>query len=321
MKMLKLFKEACRFASFCFVVAAQSINPVVAESDSHDRGGQSGQQARGGGAEEERIALTSEQIAYSGISLAKAKLESVREVLPLYGQVVPNEQNVQSIAARFEGVVIRVNKQIGDPVRKGETLVEVESNDSLKTYSIKSAIDGVVTERNANVGEQTSNKTLFKVVDFSTVWVDLSAFPKDRAKVKLGQQAIIKCNAADVSGQGKVIYIAPFGSANQTTVVRVLLENPEFALVPGHFITAEIMQSEAPATVAIRSGAVQIVEDHTVVFVKGKEDFEVREVALGRTDGELHEVLSGLSVGESYVEKNSFVLKSEMGKEGAEHGH
>jgi cobalt-zinc-cadmium efflux system membrane fusion protein len=32
-------------------------------------------------------------------------------------------------------------------------------------------------------------------------------------------------------------------------------------------------------------------------------------------------VLAGLRDGESYVSGNSFVLKSELGKEGAEHGH
>ena len=42
---------------------------------------------------------------------------------------------------------------------------------------------------------------------------------------------------------------------------------------------------------------------------------------LGRTDGEYIEVLTGLKNGETYVTKNSFILKSELGKGDAEHGH
>ena len=49
--------------------------------------------------------------------------------------------------------------------------------------------------------------------------------------------------------------------------------------------------------------------------------FEARPVTLGRSDGQVSEVLSGLQAGEAYVSTNSFTLKSELGKEDAEHGH
>ena len=67
-------------------------------------------------------------------------------------------------------------KSVGDPVRKGETLLTVEANESLKTYSIVSSLNGVITQRNANPGEQTSDAPI-EVKDFSTVWVELSIFP------------------------------------------------------------------------------------------------------------------------------------------------
>lgn len=318
MRILNFIKTLFVGIIFCSTLLSLSISPAFAESDEHGHEEKQGQEEEH---EEAYIVLSAEQIKFAGIGLAQAKSGNIREVLPLYGQVVTNEQGVQSVAARFEGVITSITKRIGDQVKKGEILAKVESNDSLKNYAIKSSIAGVVIERNANVGEQTSNKTLFKVADFSTVWVDLSAFPKDMAKVHLGQKTRIKCSAADVTGEGEVIYISPFGNSNQTTKVRVLLENPDHLLVPGHFITAEINLSETAIPVAIRSEAVQIVEEHNVVFVKEDEGFEPREVTLGRTDGELIEVLAGLEVGETYVTKNSFILKSEMGKEDAEHGH
>lgn len=64
-----------------------------------------------------------------------------------------------------------------------------------------------------------------------------------------------------------------------------------------------------------------MMEERSVVFVKGEEGFEPRPVTLGRTDGEVSEVLAGLQEDETYVTRNSFILKSELGKEGAEHGH
>jgi len=314
MKQLHFIKTFFVRVIFYSAVFSLPMSSVMAESDDH---GQEEEEH-----EEAHIELTPAQIEFSGIGLAQVRPANIREILPLYGQVVANTERMQSVGARFDGVISAVTKQIGDPVSKGEVLARVESNDSLKTYAIKSSIMGVVIERDANVGEQTSDKTLFKIVDYSTVWVDLSVFPNDVRKIKIGQQARIRCSAADVTGEGEVIYMTPFGSStNQTTKARLLLKNPDHLLVPGHFITAEVNLSEANVPVAIITDAVQIVEEHNVVFVKSEEGFEPREVTLGRTDGEFIEVLTGLSVGETYVTKNSFVLKSELGKEDAEHGH
>tara|TARA_R110002167_G_scaffold16150_5_gene63615 strand:+ start:83 stop:1042 length:960 start_codon:yes stop_codon:yes gene_type:complete len=319
MNPLHLIKPFLVSIILCSAVSFSSLSYAQTEPDPHDNEVEHGQNEEH---EEGHIELTPEQITFAGIGLAEVSSANIRETLPLYGQIVANTENIQFVSARFEGVITVVNKRIGDSVSKGEVLAKVESNDSLKTYTIKSSIAGVITERNANVGEQTSGRTLFKVADFSTVWGDLSVFPNEVAKLRIGQQAYIKCSAADVRAQGKIIYITPFGnSTNQTTKARVLLENPQHLLVPGHFITAELTLSKTQVPVAIHSEAVQIVEEHNVVFVKSEEGFEPREVSLGRTDGEFIEVLSGLKMGETYVTKNSFILKSELGKEDAEHGH
>lgn len=272
--------------------------------------------------EEGRIKLTQEQIKHAGISLAQVTSGTIRETLPVYGLVTSNAEQVQSISARFDGVIRSVNKSIGDQVRKGETLATVEANESLKAYSVVASLNGIVTQRNANIGEQTTDKILFVIEDFSTVWVDLSLFPKDVAKAQLGQSVQIKDVNGLISGEGKIIYIAPSGSSNnQVTIVRVLISNTDNQWKPGLFVNAEITLSEVAAPLVVSNKAVQLIEGKTVVFVKGEEGFEPRPVSLGRTDGELSEVLSGLEIEEVYVTKNSFVLKSEMGKEDAEHGH
>lgn len=272
--------------------------------------------------DEGHIELTQEQIKHAGISLSQVGSGNIRETLPVYGVITSNTEQVQSVSARFDGVIHSVNKKIGDQVRKGEILVTVEANESLKTYSVLSSLNGVITQRNANIGEQTADRALFVVEDFSTVWVDLSLFPKDVTKVKLGQAVRIKSTNNPITSEGNIIYIAPLGNSNnQATTARVLLNNADSLWKPGLFVNAEITLSETAASTVIQSEAVQLVEGETVIFVQGEEGFEPREITLGRTDGESSEVLSGLKAGETYVAKNSFVLKSEMGKEDAEHGH
>jgi len=272
--------------------------------------------------EEGHIELTQEQIKHAGISLSRVGAGKIRETLPVYGVITSNAEKIQSVSARFDGVIRSVNKTIGAQVRKGEKLVTVEANESLKTYSVVASLNGVVTQRHANVGEQTADRVLFVVEDFSTVWVDLSLFPKDVTKAQVGQTVHIKSTNNPIIGEGQIIYIAPLGNSNnQATIARVLINNTDNLWKPGLFVNAEITLSETAAPLVIRSEAVQLVEGENVVFVQGEEGFEPRPVTLGHTDGESIEVLAGLNVDETYVSKNSFVLKSEMGKEDAEHGH
>ena len=272
--------------------------------------------------EEGHIELTQEQIKHAGIGLSTVMAGNIRETLPVYGVVTSNAEKVQSVSARFEGVIRSINKKMGDQVRKGETLVTVEANESLKTYSVVSAFNGVITQRNANIGEQAAGRVLFVVEDFSTVWVDLSLFSRDVASAQVGQTVRINSTNNAISGEGKIIYIAPLGNrSNQATIARVLVNNADNLWKPGLFVNAEITLSEKAALMVIHNEAIQIMDGKSVVFVKGEEGFEPRPVTLGRSDGELSEVLAGLHSNDIYVLKNSFVLKSELGKEDAEHGH
>ncbi len=297
--------------------------PVYAESAAPHADQHGEEQGEEHSAEEEgHIALTPDQIKYGEISLDQVGPATIRETLPLYGQIVPNAEREHAVAARFPGVIRKVTKQVGDPVKEGEILATVESNDSLKPYSVVASLTGVVAQRNANVGEQTGDRMLLLIGDYSTVWVDVAVFPSDLHKVQVGQQVAITNSDASATGTGKIITISPVGSStNQTTTARVVLDYAGRRWVPGHFVNAELVLSETPIPLTVRDAAVQTVEDRSVVFVANDEGFEARPVTLGRGDGQVREVLSGLKAGESYVAANSFVLKSEMGKEGAEHGH
>jgi cobalt-zinc-cadmium efflux system membrane fusion protein len=73
--------------------------------------------------------------------------------------------------------------------------------------------------------------------------------------------------------------------------------------------------------VAVQSDAIQTYQNKPMVFIHYDDQFEARPIQLGRSDGQFTEVLKGLSKGENYVVKNSFILKSEMGKAGMSHQH
>ena len=268
------------------------------------------------------VVLSPQQIANAGIELAQAGPASIRTTLPLYGVVAINAENVQTASARFPGVIRSVNHKLGDSVNVGDALATIESNESLRDYTLSASITGVITERNAITGEQTGDKTLFVISDLSSVWVELSVFPRDRSKVQVGQSVRIAQPQTMVAAEAELIYLATFAnSTNQTVNARALLDNTSGQWTPGQFVSAEITLETAAVTLAVRNEAIQTLEGETVVFVQDADGFEPRPVQLGRADSVYTEVLDGLDVGATYVMTNSFILKSELGKEGAEHGH
>lgn len=269
-----------------------------------------------------RVALTAEQIETAGIGRVVAGPALIRETLPLYGVIAPNAERMREVAARYPGVIRSVARQVGDAVRQGETLATVESNESLETYAVAAPLSGVVIARSANPGEQSGDKVLFTVADLSTVWAELALFPRDVGKVRVGQRVRILNSDARLSGEGAVSYVAPFGSsASQTLTARVLLENPERRWAPGLYVSAEVTLGAATVPVALRNEALQTLDGHSSVFVQSARGFEPRTVRLGRADREYSEVLEGLEPGETYATRNSFILKAELAKGEATHGH
>jgi len=223
-------------------------------------------------AHEENVKLSPEQIEEAGIGVAQAGPATIRERLPLYGVIAPNAERMREAGARFPGVIRSVNKRIGDAVEQGEVLATVESNESLQTYSVVAPLAGVITARRANPGEQTGDKPLFTVADLSTVWVELSLFPRDLAKVHVGQSVRVKSGDTNMSAEGKVVYVAPFGSSsNQTLTARVLLDNSARKWAPGLYVTAEVTLSSAAVPVAVANDALQTFEGKTVVFAQHQD--------------------------------------------------
>jgi len=272
--------------------------------------------------EEKAAALTDAQLKTVAIELAQVGPANIHETLSFYGTVEANGEKIQRINARYAGTVRSVNKKVGDTVREGDVLATIESNESLKTYSITSALNGVVAERNINIGELTNEKSAFVIVDLSSVWVNVAVFPRDAGKVHTGQSVRVGNTTNEITAKGEVVAMAALGtSGNQSLSARVLLNNNERQWVPGLFVNVDVILAEKPAALAIRNEALQDHEGKQVVFVKEKEGFEPRAVKLGRTDGEFTEVLSGVKAGETYASKNSFIIKAELGKDGAEHEH
>jgi membrane fusion protein, heavy metal efflux system len=197
------------------------------------------------------------------------------------------------------------------------------------TYNLIAPLDGTIIEKHASVGEVLKDDTrVFVIADLSTVWVDITVYTKDLAKVGVGQSVVVRADGIDKPLVGTISFVGSIAKAEaRAAQARVVLQNTEGKLKPGLFVTAEVALEQGHAAVVVPDDAVQTVEGSSVVFVEEDGQFEARKIKTGRvgvsgSDPKIFvEVISGLEAGEPFVEKGSFVLKAEIGKGSAGHEH
>lgn len=272
------------------------------------------------GERSEGITLSDAKVAAAGIELATASAAVLRDSLLLNGVVQPNQESLVQVTPRFPGIVREVRKRIGDHVERGDVLAVVESNQSLTPYDLKTSLAGTVIDRQTTLGEYVSEqKPAFVVADLSTVWIDFSVYRRDLGRVHVGDQVFIEPADGRPPIEAKITYLSPVGSSEtQSALARAVVANQDQRLRPGLFVTGRLTLSERKAAIAVRSSALQTIDNRTVVFVRSGDKFEPRDVEIGERDPQFVEITFGVLEGDVYAARNSFILKSEMGKGAAD---
>lgn len=268
------------------------------------------------------VAITPEQAKSAGATLAVAGPGSVAQTFLSTGTIVFDAAGMARARARFPGVVRDVRRNVGDRVTAGEVLAVVESNESLQSYQVRAPIEGVVIERNTNLGEIADNSPLFVVANPARVWAEVHIFSKDLPQIEPGKRVTIKSSDNSVSGEGTISAILPVTeTTTQTVVARIALNDVDGRWRPGMIISADVIMSERQVPVAIPTSAIQTMNQRPTIFVRDGASFEIRQILLGAQNNDFAEVLEGLDEGEEYVATNSFLMKADAGKASAEHQH
>jgi RND family efflux transporter MFP subunit len=185
------------------------------------------------------------------------------------------------------------------------------------TTTVPAPIDGVVTERAANVGLNVNQATaLFTVVDLSTVWIIADVYEKDFSRVRVGNDATVTTPAyPGLAVRGRISYIDPqVNLETRTAKVRVEVPNPRRELRLGMYADVVVAGSPGASMPVVPRSAIQNVGDRTVVYLANPKEpgrFTEREVRLGEASGEQVEVTSGVQPGDVVVTEGSFFIRAE----------
>lgn len=197
------------------------------------------------------------------------------------------------------------------------------SSANLNRFELRAPFDGTVVEKHLALGEAVKeDASIFTVSDLRSVWAEFNVAPKDLATVRVGQRVSVSSTAFESKVEGTISYVgALLGEQTRTARARVTLTNPDGAWRPGLFVTVAVYGENQDVPLTVPADAVQTIENQAMVFKAVSGGFEAVAVKVGRSDGRTVEVLGGLKAGDSVASKNTFVLKSELGKASAGHEH
>ena len=278
-------------------------------------------------AHENRVDLPPAAMRAGAIDVGAAGPRKIEVRVEAPGEVRLNAERVVQVRPRFPGILRTLSKRLGDPVRSGEVLAVVHSNESLTEYEVPAPQSGTVVARETAEGQAVDGSTvLYTIADLSTVWVDFALYPQIATQVRRGQAVRIRSGASvapdAAMATGTVSYVGPL--LEQDTRVsygRVVLANAGNAWPPGLFVRASITVDRARVAVAVPEEAIVRIASGPAVFRAADTTFTLQPVVTGRSDGEWTEVVEGLDAGTAVVVRNAFLLKAELGKAEATHEH
>ncbi|MBD5636175.1 MAG: efflux RND transporter periplasmic adaptor subunit, partial [Candidatus Eremiobacteraeota bacterium] len=177
--------------------------------------------------------------------------------------------------------------------------------------TIRSPVDGVVTNRNLNAGEYPGSRTIFTIQELSKVYADLNASSEDTFAIPQGADVALSVSGAGAqSFTGKVVavlgQVTP-GSTNFT--VQVLLENPGLKLQAGLPVSATI---ELPSVSGVGIPTTAFLDDtHTSVMIADDQlvdvvtkTVKVRELGSDGTTS----IVSGIKAGQAVISNGQLGL-------------
>jgi len=190
-----------------------------------------------------RISVAQEKQALAALGEVEAEIKRTRV---LAERDVASDLELEQLEAQFESA--EANYELAQArVEQAEASVE-EQRDALNQTQIVAPVDGTVGQRNAEIGMQVSTATrLYTIGDLSQSKITINLTERMLSYVNTGQTVrIFSENLTDTVLTAEISRISPFlGAGNFSTEAEIDINNPDGLLMPGMFVTVDILYGES----------------------------------------------------------------------------
>jgi len=252
------------------------------------------------------------------VSMVEVVTGDIRDILFYSGDIQGEEQAI--VYPVVTGTLLRYVVEEGEYVRKGSTLAllrRMETWDDYKPVVVEAPISGVVGYNYLDVGEIATTQTpVSLVVGGKGLRVTMKVPDIELGLIDVGMRAEVRVpTLPDTWFEGIVSKVSPIlNSDTRTAYVEVFLEERPDDVWPGMFGDVRIILEEKKDVTIIPMDTVlyagnEMVDPHC--FVLDGTMTQKRELELGIIEGNMVEVLSGVSPGELVID---------LGKENVDDG-
>lgn len=194
--------------------------------------------------------------------------------------------------------------------------------DTTSTVPVVAPEGGQVVEKMAIEGARVAaGEPLYRLADFSHVWVIAEVYEQDLPSVRVGQPAEVELDAYPGERfKGEVSFVYPMlTAATRTAKVRVELDNPDGKLKANMFAAVHLStdMGSADALSVPESAVLDTGKRQTVLVERGEGRYEPREVKVGRQADGYVEILQGIARDEKVVVSANFLIDAESNLQAA----
>jgi len=168
---------------------------------------------------------------------------------------------------------------------------------------IQAPFDGLLIKRYVNFAEQVGvNTPLFRISDFNPLLCPIQVPERDLPQLRIGQAAYLTMEPFPGERfEATILRISPVVDASTGTIKVTLAVHSRGKLRPGMFARVYVETATHTDALVIPKAALSLESIGDTIYVAAGQAASRREVQLGYQEGDLVEVVSGLSDGELVI--------------------
>lgn len=253
--------------------------------------------------------------AQAGVTAAKAELKRTdAEIAAARRKVQQAEagvrakqaavQTAQSAAAAAKGKIGQSQSGVA------QASASLQGATTQRGYAeLRAEVDGVITQRVISPGVVVApGQTILKVAQVLPIRLQANVPEEDLSRIQLGSMvSLVRRDSKDQPIMARVTSISPsLDPGSRTGIVEALYDNADRRFAPGQFVTMKISIGSVDMSLVVPSSATQTIEDRSYVWladrgVNGEYTVSRQEVGLGKLEGDLVAIKSGLKAGQQVL--------------------
>lgn len=269
--------------------------------------------------------------AQSKVTSAKSTYEREKNIaekgLLNSREVQTAEASARAAKLELDGALIAIRS--AEAARRNAAKSVANARSTYNTYSggagasggrvnLMAPIAGIVTHLDITQGQAVDRtQALCEIENLNSVWITANVPEKEAAKIKAGASVrIAVASYPDIEFEGVVQVVGSrIDPKTRSIPVQCLVAISGGRLKPEMFATVHIGFGIRESVLTVPASSIVQDGDHSFIFVQEDGAFIKHDVELGRRDGNLVEVLSGIKEGQKIAVEGGFILKSQLAKE------